>query len=151
MNPTSTQPEFLLLFRNATWHHNLPPVEVEKIMADWMAWFDGLVADGRCRGGQSLTDTGHVVAGTSRTVTDGPYAEAKESVIGYFILTVSNIEDALHIAKFCPGLPHELTVEVRELRPRCASAESTLAAQSHIPTAPDEAEAAQNVHPKPFS
>ncbi len=118
-NPT----EYLLLFRNTVWHADLPPDEIERVMTDWMAWFDGLVADGRCRGGQSLAAAGHVVAGESRTVTDGPFAEARESVAGYFILTVPSFAEAVAIAQRCPGLPHGCTVEVRELRPRCAAAE----------------------------
>lgn len=92
-------------------------------MTDWMAWFDGLVADGRCRGGQSLTTEGRVIGGEARTVTDGPFAESKESVAGYFILTVASFEEAVAIGKMCPGLPYGATVEVRELQARCRAAQ----------------------------
>jgi hypothetical protein len=55
-----------------------------------------------------------VVSGArGERVTDGPYAEAKEVVGGYFFLTVANIDEATEIAKKCPGLPLGLTVEVR--------------------------------------
>lgn len=99
------------------------------MMTDWMSWFDGLVAEGRCRGGQSLEHEGHVVRGTDRNVTDGPYAEAKESVAGYFILTVNSEAEAVEIAKLCPGLPYGATVEVRKLMERCGASQMVKDAQ----------------------
>jgi hypothetical protein len=46
-------------------------------------------------------------------VTDGPYAEGKEIIGGYFFLTVADIDEATAIAKHCPGLSVGLTVEIR--------------------------------------
>lgn len=130
MSIPTNSPEHLLLFRNTGWHSDLPPDEVERVMTDWMSWFDGLVADGRCRGGQSLTREGRVVAGESGAVTDGPFAEAKESVAGYFLLTVPSFEEAVAIAKLCPGLRYGCTVEVRELQERCAASQLVIDAQA---------------------
>ena len=48
-------------------------------------------------------------------VVDGPYAEGKEVVAGYFFLNVSDLDEATAIAKQCPGLPLGLTVEVRPI------------------------------------
>src|ERR1051326_1374114 len=42
-------------------------------------------------------------AGTRRTVTDGPFAEAKELVAGFWIWQVRSIEEALEWAKRCPN------------------------------------------------
>ena len=126
--------EYLLLFRNNTWYEQLSPDEIQRVMTDWMSWFDGLVADGRCLGGQSLEHAGHVVRGSDRNVTDGPYAEAKESVAGYFILLVESEAEAVEIAKLCPGLPYGATVEVRKLMERCGAsqmAENPEIAKSH--------------------
>jgi len=121
--------EYLLLFRNNAWYQQLSPEETQRVMTDWMSWFDGLVAEGRCRGGQSLEHEGHVVRGTDRNVTDGPYAEAKESVAGYFILTVNSEAEAVEIAKLCPGLPYGATVEVRKLMERCGASQMVKDAQ----------------------
>ncbi len=115
--------EYLLLFRNNSWYKELSPEEIQRVMTDWMSWFDGLVADGRCLGGQSLEQEGHVIRGPERSVTDGPYAESKESVAGYFILLVDSEEEALEIAKRCPGLPFGATVEVRKLMERCGASQ----------------------------
>lgn len=50
------------------------------------------------------------------TVVDGPFAEAKEMVGGFFLLTCGNREQAIEIAKECPAAQWA-TVEVRELGP----------------------------------
>lgn len=118
---TDSKSEYLLLFRNNEWYKKLSPDEIQKVMTDWMSWFDGLVADGRCLGRQSLEQDGHVIRGADRQVTDGPYAESKESVAGYFILLVDNEDEALELAKLSPGLPYGATVEVRKLMERCGA------------------------------
>ena len=46
-------------------------------------------------------------------MTDGPFAEAKEVVAGYIFLAPMDLSEATEIAKNCPGLSLELTVEVR--------------------------------------
>lgn len=115
--------EYLLLFRNNAWYQQLSPEEIQRVMTDWMNWFDGVVAEGRCRGGQSLEHEGQVVHGPDRNVTDGPYAEAKESVAGYFILTADSEAEAVEIAKLCPGLPFGAAVEIRKLMERCGASQ----------------------------
>jgi hypothetical protein len=123
MHSDTPKSDYLLLFRNNAWYQDLSPGEIQRVMTEWMAWFDGLVADGRCLGGQSLEQDGRVVTGGHRQVTDGPYAEAKESVAGYFILHVADLEEATAIAKLCPGLPYGATVEVRKLMERCGASQ----------------------------
>ena len=69
---------------------------------------------------QSLkSDTGgarvHVQSGKT-TVVDGPFAEAKEMIGGFFILTCETREQAIALAQDCPA-SRWATVEVRELGP----------------------------------
>jgi len=118
-----TKSEYLLLFRNNSWYEQLSPEETQRVMTAWMSWFDGLVADGRCLGGQSLEHEGRVIRGADRQVTDGPYAESKESVAGYFKLLVGSEAEAVEIGKLCPGLPYGATVEVRKLMERCGASQ----------------------------
>ncbi|MFM0053828.1 YciI family protein [Caballeronia grimmiae] len=47
-------------------------------------------------------------------VTDGPFAEAKEVLGGYWMIQVSSREEAIEWAKRCPGSPNE-TIEVRQV------------------------------------
>lgn len=51
-----------------------------------------------------------------RVLTDGPFAEAKEMVGGYFLLNCQSREEALAIAAECPAAQWA-TVEVREVAP----------------------------------
>jgi hypothetical protein len=123
MNNPSEKSDYLLLFRGSDWHRDLSPDEIQKTMTVWMSWFNRLIAEGHCKGGQSLAPESKVVSGKMKNVVDGPYAEAKESVAGYFILSVSGIEEATEIAKECPTLGYGTTVEVRPLLARCAASE----------------------------
>jgi len=47
-------------------------------------------------------------------VTDGPFAEAKEVLGGYWIIEVGSLEEAVEWAKRCPGSPNE-TIEIRKI------------------------------------
>jgi hypothetical protein len=123
MNSTAEKSEYLLLFRGVDWHSRLSPGEIQTTMTDWMAWFNRLVDEGRCKGGQSLGAEGRVVAGKAGNVSDGPFAESKETVAGYFSLLVEDIDEALAIAKECPALAYGMTVEVRPLLARCAASQ----------------------------
>lgn len=123
METPTEKSDYLLLFRGTDWYRELSPEEIQTKMTDWMAWFNGLVADGRCLGGQSLGAETRVVSGKARSVSDGPFTEAKETVAGYFLLHVSGVDEAVAIAKDCPGLPHGMTVEVRPLMARCKASE----------------------------
>ena len=53
-------------------------------------------------------------------VLDGPFAEAKEAIGGYFLLKVNSLDEAVAIAKDCPGLPHGAKVEVRPVMEQCS-------------------------------
>lgn len=119
MSVPPAKSEYLLLFRSLDWHHGLSPEEIQKIMIDWVAWSDGLVADGRSKARRSLSGGGKIISGKDRKVSDGPFAEAKEAVAGYFLLEVSGLEEAIEIARQCPTVPFGATVEVRQLPERC--------------------------------
>jgi len=48
-------------------------------------------------------------------VTDGPFAEAKEVVGGYWMIQVKSREEAIEWAKRCPGSPNEV-IEIRQVQ-----------------------------------
>jgi hypothetical protein len=63
-------------------------------------------------------------------VADGPFAESKEAIGGYFLLKVDSIEEAVAIAKDCPGLAYGARVEVRPVAEACpVAAEAEAKAQ----------------------
>ena len=115
-NETQLAAPFLLLFRNAgpETHQHLSHEQREQLTKQWNDWYEGLAAKGKVQHGRPLGLGGRVVGGArGERVTDGPYAEAKEVVGGYFFLNVADLDEATAIAKMCPGLPLGLTVEVR--------------------------------------
>jgi hypothetical protein len=114
MSASSTTSEYMLLFRGMDWDNNLSPEEIQNVMSRWIAWFDRLTQAGKARAGQPLTATGKVVSGKKgQTVVDGPFAESKETVAGYILLQVDSLDEAVEIAKECPGLDYGISVEVR--------------------------------------
>ena len=52
--------------------------------------------------------------GGKATVTDGPFAEAKEVIGGYWLIDVKSKEEAVEWAKRCPGSDHEV-IEIRQI------------------------------------
>ena len=114
--PSPAISSFLLLFRNAgpETHQHLSKDQRERLTKQWNDWYDGLAANGKVQHGHPLGPQGRLVSGDrGQRVVDGPFAEAKEAIGGYFLLTVADIDEATEIAKMCPGLPLGLTVEVR--------------------------------------
>ncbi len=109
---------YMLLFRNAgeETHGHLSPEQRTTLTQQWNDWLESLAAAGKVQHGQPLGLTGRVVSGArGEKVKDGPYAEAKEVVGGYIVVTAANLDEATELAKGCPGLPLGLTVEVRPL------------------------------------
>lgn len=81
---------------------------------------DSLKARGLLQGTQSLASHRKAArvshAGGKAQVLDGPFAEAKEMIGGYFILTCDTFEQAVAIARECPAAQWA-TVEVRAFAP----------------------------------
>lgn len=58
------------------------------------------------------------VSGGKRIVTDGPFAETKEVIAGFWIIQVKSKEEALEWAKRCP-LPENGLIEIRQVFENC--------------------------------
>ena len=110
----TTTSEYLLVFRNTGWHKDLSPEEIQQDMTRFTAWFERISNEGRFKGGGPLAHDGKTVAGRN-VVTDGPFAESKEAIAGFFIIQADSLEQAVETAKGCPGLEFGQTVEVRAI------------------------------------
>lgn len=119
MNTSKNQNGFMLLFVGMDWHKGLSPEQTQRVSEDWMAWFKGLMAEGKAVAGHPLGFEGKSISGKNRAVIDGPFAEAKEAVGGYFMLDVATMDEAVEIARQCPGLPFGAKVEVRPVLGEC--------------------------------
>ena len=107
--------DFMFIFRNGTEKSSSSPEEMQNNMQLWFAWVDKLKNQGIYVAGEPLTPPGKVLKGKQTVITDGPFAESKEVVGGFFIIKADTLEQAAELAKDCPDLPVGGTVEVREV------------------------------------
>lgn len=120
MNNETPKTDYLLLFRGNDWDKDLSPEQLQKVVADWAAWFERLCKEGRCKGGHPLRAEGKLISGKKgQIVADGPFAESKEAIGGYFYLQVKDEAEAIAIAQQCPGLPYGAVCEVRPVADMC--------------------------------
>ena|ERR1043166_871179 len=120
MSAQQTKSEYMLLFRGNEWHKGLSSEQMQQVAAQWMAWFNRLTEQGKAIAGNPLEREGKIVSGAGgRVVADGPFAESKETIGGYFLLQVPSLDHAVAIAQECPGLPYGAVVEVRPVASEC--------------------------------
>jgi hypothetical protein len=124
---TTAKSEYILLFRGTDWHKGLSPEEIQEVVKQMYVWLDRLTAEGKAKAGKPLFPEGKVVSQKKgRSVADGPFAESKEAIGGFFLLEVGSLEEATEIAKDFPGLNYGASVEVRPVAPECPLALSPL-------------------------
>jgi len=82
-------------------------------MQKWMAWMKTLAEKGHMIDrGQPLERSGKIVQ-SGRTITDGPFAEAKDVIGGFTLIKANDVTQAAELAKGCPILERGGQVEVR--------------------------------------
>lgn len=103
--------EYLYIYRGAQRPES--PQEAQQIMQKWMKWMEELAAKGHIKDrGQPLDPAGKVVD-RKKVVTDGPFAEAKDLVGGYSLVTAKDLAEAAELSKGCPIFERNGFVEVR--------------------------------------
>ena len=104
-------------FDETAWN-NLPGAQRDTIMRDYGDWVQNLVDTGRFRGGAKLhpaPSAKTVRMKNGRTVfTDGPFAETKEQLGGYYLIEAKDLDEATGIAARIPSAKTG-TIEVRPL------------------------------------
>src|SRR5215203_3524441 len=88
-------------------------------MQAWWAYSEELGKAGKTLGGEPLqpsTTATTVRQGSNGTIiSDGPFAETKEQLGGYFIFNAENLDDAIAWASKMPHLPRGGSVEIRPI------------------------------------
>ena len=106
----------LLIYSDESQQAAATEAESEKVMGEYFAYSSEIFASGAMKGGDALQPSGTAttvrVRDGERLVTDGPFAEAREQLGGFFLVDVENLDDALEWAARCPGARYG-TVEVR--------------------------------------
>lgn len=108
--------DFLMLFHSEpNPDFNPTPEQIQAEVKMWQDWMGGIGAQGKLKSpGEALGYEGKTMHADGN-VTDGPYAEMKEIVGGFVIVTAANIDEALALSKGCPALAHGGKVEVRDI------------------------------------
>lgn len=102
--------------------HEAPPdfsqfsaEDIQNLIAEYGEWRNKFATDG-----MKLKDEGgkHISANDDGIrVTDGPFAEAKEVIGGFFIIEAANYEEAVEKCKTCPHIKYGGRIELREVEP----------------------------------
>ncbi|MGH8169316.1 MAG: YciI family protein [Steroidobacteraceae bacterium] len=87
------------------------------------SWYERLVAEGKLKPGRRLAIEGKRVSRAG--ITDGPFAETKEVIGGYWLIVAGSLEEAAAIAAGSPCLACGLTYEIRLIDPERGSAYRT--------------------------
>ena len=120
MSDASTTHDYLLLSRGK-WDPASAKEDIEAAIGQFYAWYEANIAAGRFKPGSRLTmDAALVTRDGIRT--DGPFAEGKEVIGGYWIIVAESLAAAAAIAAQNPVLPHDLHFEIRPLEAECGSA-----------------------------
>ena len=96
--------------------------EFEEFMGRWMAYNQMLIDGGHWIAGASLTPadvatTVHKSAGTVSSTTDGPFAETKEQIGGFYLISADDLDKALELAAAMPVDDGSLEVRPVAFRP----------------------------------
>jgi len=97
----------------------MPQAEAEAMMGEYFAFTEGIKKSGHYLGGEALkpTQTASTVRVRSGKIstTDGPFAETKEQLGGYYLIDAKDLNDAIQVAAKIPSARIG-SVEVRPIQ-----------------------------------
>lgn len=108
--------DFMMLFHSEpNPDFNPTPEQIQEEVKLWQDWIGGIGAQGKLKNpGEALGFEGKTMHADG-TVTDGPYAEVKEIIGGFIVVTAASVDEATELAKGCPALENGGKVEVRDI------------------------------------
>ncbi|HEY7247526.1 MAG TPA: YciI family protein [Xanthobacteraceae bacterium] len=110
----------LLIYANEDQMQKRERPSIEQALAAYGAYTEAMQKAGVLIGGNRLRPSGSAstvrVADGKTNVLDGPYAETKEQLGGYYMIDVPDLDAAITWAARCPGASHG-TIEVRPIWP----------------------------------
>ena len=109
--------EYLLLMRLdlLTKEEQPSPEQLQEYMKQYHDWVGGIAAQNKFNGGTGLSTEGKVIK-TNNVITDGPFAEIKESIAGFISIKANDFDEAVALASACPILQGAgNSVEVRKV------------------------------------
>jgi hypothetical protein len=129
----------VMIYSNEADWDSMTQAEQEARMAAHQVFYDAMVKAGVIKSADRLQPTTSAttvrVVDGKRQVLDGPYAESKEQLAGFFVIDVPDLDAAISWAAQCPGASHG----VLEVRPKWSGSsermiEGALGASQKRPT-----------------
>lgn len=97
----------LLIYNTESQWKSIPEAEVGKILQEFGAFTQSVVSSGNYKGGNRLHPVAQAttvrVRDGKKLVTDGPFAETKEQLGGYFLIEAKDLDEATAIAARIPS------------------------------------------------
>jgi hypothetical protein len=107
-----------LIYSDETMWPKLAKSEMEQMMAEYMAFTEGIQKSGQYLGGNRLQGTQTATTVRIRngqlSTTDGPFAETKEQLGGYYLVEARDLNEAIQVAGKIPGARFG-SIEVRPI------------------------------------
>ncbi|SRR5665213_1326468 len=107
-----------LIYEDETIWQKMPKSESDRLMGDYGALSDDIKKSGHMLAGEALQPTASATTvrvrnGTTLT-TDGPFAETKEQLGGFYLIEAKDLNDAIQVAARIPSAKHG-SIEVRPI------------------------------------
>jgi hypothetical protein len=107
-----------LIYSDESQYPRMSPQDLGAMMGEYMAFGADIQKSGNYIGGNRLqptqTATTVRIRNGKMSTTDGPFAETKEQLGGYYLVEAKDLNDAIQIASRIPGARHG-SVEVRPI------------------------------------
>jgi len=109
-----------LIYSDETMWPKMAKADADSMMAEYMAFGAAAKASGHYLGGNRLQPTHAATTVRIRngklSATDGPFAETKEQLGGYYLIEAKDLNDAIQVASRIPGA-RVGSIEVRPIAP----------------------------------
>jgi hypothetical protein len=109
--------QYMLLIRGGEpFQEEYSPEQFQRLIQPYIDWSNKLRAEGRSRGGEEIAAGGRTLRVRDGSfVVDGPYAETKEDIGGFFIIQAADEDEAIEVAKDCPTFHRGGFIELRAI------------------------------------
>lgn len=110
--------QFILFMRGSNdYYEGLSPEEIQQQIQKYRDWARSLQQSGKLVDAYKLRDDGGraVSQRNGQVVVDGPFAETKETIGGYFVVHAADYDEAVRIAGDAPILAEGGSVEIRQI------------------------------------
>jgi hypothetical protein len=113
----------LLIYSNEAEDQAMPEADLKKLMNDFVEFTKSIVQSGQFKAGDRLKPVASAstvrVRNGKTAITDGPFAETREQLGGYYLIEAKNLDEATAIAARIPGARYG-SIEVRPIWPPMA-------------------------------